>query len=150
MESGLQLFYAAMSIYGWWQWQPGGEKKEALVISRWSLKQHLLTFSVVIFLSLLSCIYLNSNTQAAYPFFDSIVTWGSLITTYMVTQKILENWLYWVILDFVALCLYLKQGLYLTSGLFVIFVIIALLGQIRWLKKFCAEVSESKLSPTLT
>ena len=149
MESGLQLYYVAMSIYGWWQWREGDNKKEALEISRWTMKEHFLAVSLIISLSGVSAIFLANNTQASYPFFDSIVTWGSLITTYMVTRKILENWLYWVALDTLALCLYFNKALYLTAGLFAFFVVLAIAGHYRWLNKYHLEAKDSGLPLTL-
>ena len=148
MESALQLYYGAMSIYGWWQWQHGGKNNKTLAISRWTMKQHLSAFFIIICLSTVSGIFLAHNTQASYPFFDSIVTWGSLITTYMVTRKILENWLYWIAFDSLALCLYFNKGLYVTAGLFAAFVVLAILGYFRWLKKYRLEASDSVLSPS--
>lgn len=133
MESGLQIYYAAMAVYGWWQWQYGGKDKHSLAISRWPLQNHVLAFSAIIILSGISGTLLANNTQATYPVLDSIVTWGSLVTTYMVARKILENWLYWVALDSLALCLYFNKGLYFTTGLFGVYVVLAMLGFYRWL-----------------
>jgi nicotinamide mononucleotide transporter len=149
MESGLQLYYVAMSVYGWWQWREGGDKKETLGISRWTTKEHFFAVSLIISLSCVSAIFLANNTQASYPFFDSVVTWGSLITTYMVTRKILENWIYWVALDTLALCLYINKALYLTAGLFAFFVVLAIAGHYRWLNKYHLETKDSGLSLTL-
>jgi nicotinamide mononucleotide transporter len=134
MESGLQIYYTSMAVYGWWQWQYGGKDKHSLPISRWPLQSHVLALSAIIILSGISGILLANNTQATYPVLDSIVTWGSLIATYMMARKILENWLYWVALDSLALCLYFNKGLYFTTGLFCLYVVLAMLGFYRWLK----------------
>lgn len=139
MESGLQIYYAAMAIYGWWHWRYGSKDNHPVRISKWSRQNHLLAISSILILSAISGVLLSKNTQATYPFLDSIVTWGSLITTYMVTRKILENWLYWIILDTLAMCLYFNKGLYLTTGLFAVFIVLAMLGYYRWLKTSRAQ-----------
>ena len=149
METGLQVFYAAMSIYGWLQWKPNSNKKAALEISCWSLNKHLMSVSITLILSSISALFLSHFTDASYPFFDSVVTWGSLITTYMVTRKILENWLYWVVLDLIGMCLYFNKGLYLTAALFFAYIVLAILGHLRWLKSYRSTAKEEQLNPLL-
>jgi nicotinamide mononucleotide transporter len=59
-----------------------------------------------------------------------------VITTLMVARKIIENWLYWVVIDFVSIFLYLDRGLYQTAGLFVLYIVLALAGYILWTRKY--------------
>jgi len=81
---------------------------------------------------------LERYTDAALPYLDSFTTWGSILTTWMVTRKILENWLYWLVIDSVSIYLYLDRGLYLTAGLFVLYLIIVLFGYRKWLLHYQA------------
>ena len=145
MESGLEIYYAAMAIYGWWHWRYSDKTNHPIRIARWSRKNHLLALSSIFILSAISGILLSKNTQATFPFLDSIVTWGSIITTYMATRKILENWLYWITLDSLAMCLYFNKGLYLTTGLFGVYIALAILGYYRWLKTCQAQAHPAYL-----
>ena len=70
------------------------------------------------------------------PYLDSFTTWGAVLTTYMVAKKVLENWLYWLVIDTVAIYLYLDRELYLTALLMVIYVVLALFGFKMWLKTY--------------
>ncbi|MEM9056647.1 MAG: nicotinamide mononucleotide transporter family protein, partial [Pseudomonadota bacterium] len=63
---------------------------------------------------------------------DSLTTWGAVVTTWMVTAKILENWLYWVVIDLASIYLYLERGLLQTAGLFVLYVVLAIGGYLLW------------------
>ena len=53
----------------------------------------------------------------------------------MVAKKILENWLYWIVINIVSIYLYFHRDLTLTSLLFATYTIIAIFGYFHWLKK---------------
>lgn len=138
MESLLQVYYIAMAVYGWYQWRkPQG--KSALQISCWGLQRHLQIIGAVVLVSLVSGYLLNRHTDAAWPYLDSFTTWGSVVTTYMVAKKILENWLYWVVIDALSIFLYLDRGLYLTAFLFVGYTLIAVIGFLQWRQTYQQE-----------
>ncbi|MBE9539930.1 MAG: nicotinamide mononucleotide transporter [Proteobacteria bacterium] len=140
MESALQVYYLAMAVYGWWQWRGGGSNSQGaaveLPITRWPLRNHILAIGGVVLASLLSAALLAQYTQAALPLLDSFTTWGSILTTWMVTRKILENWLYWLVIDSASIYLYLDRGLYLTAVLFVAYLVIVIFGYRKWLQHY--------------
>jgi nicotinamide mononucleotide transporter len=141
MESGLQLYYLVMAVYGWWQWRRGSRGENELAISKWGAKQHALAISVVLGLAIGSGFLLQLYSTAALPFLDSFTTWGAVLTTWMVTRKILENWLYWLVIDSVSIYLYLDRELYLTAILFLAYFIIAVFGYRQWLLHFRTQHS---------
>lgn len=136
MESALQVYYLSMAVYGWWHWQHGGKHNDTLTISRWSLQRHALVISAVLLLAVASGLLLSRWTDAALPFLDSFTTWGSVVTTWMVARKILENWLYWLVIDSVSIYLYLDRGLLLTAALFCVYLVIVVLGFRQWLQSY--------------
>ena len=146
MESGLNVYYLIMAIYGWWVWrgnaQPAKKNVEKTLvintveIKTWSLSRHALIIIGVVLVSLATGYGLEKNTSAALPYLDSFTTWGAVITTYMVAQKVLENWLYWLVIDTVAIYLYIDRELYLTALLMAVYVVLAVLGWFMWLKEY--------------
>jgi len=136
MESALQIFYILMAIYGWVLWRHHGDDQQDLHISSWPAKYHLLAISLVILLVIISGFLLIENTDAVYPWLDSFTTWGAVITTWMVAKKILENWLYWLVIDSVAIYLYIQRDLYLTAVLFIVYVILCFVGYKQWHKTY--------------
>ena len=138
MESGLQIFYIIMAIYGWWQWNTKAQSEANLHISSWSTKQHLIALSLIAILVMISGFLLEQNTDAAYPWLDSLTTWGAVVTTWMVTKKILENWIYWIVLDSIGIFLFSQKELYLTALLFIFYVILCFKGYSSWQKKYLA------------
>ena len=137
MESGLNVYYLIMAIYGWSVWRGNKEKsKTNVAIKTWSLSRHALVISGVILMSLATGYGLEKNTSAALPYLDSFTTWGAVITTYMVAQKVLENWLYWLVIDTVAIYLFIDRELYLTALLMIVYVVLATIGWFMWLKEY--------------
>lgn len=130
MESALNAFYAAMAVYGFWQWQGGGGA--VLAVRRWPMMHHLAGFSSVIALSVVSAYFLRRFTPAAWPFVDSMVTWSSVFATFLVARKVYENWYWWLVIDSVSLCLYHARGLYLTMLLFGLYLVLILIGIRQW------------------
>ena len=140
MESALQIYYLGMAVYGWYQWQHGNQnsaqEQSELAISRWSLKQHLTAIGATLILTVTSGYLLSEYSSAALPYLDSFTTCGAVITTYMVARKILENWLYWIVIDGLSVYLYIDRGLYLTALLFAAYVVIVCFGYWQWLKHY--------------
>ncbi len=136
MESALQVYYLAMAVYGWWQWQHGSGADGELSISRWTRRHHLLAITSIVAISATSGFLLQQYSSAALPFLDSFTTWGAVLTTWMVARKILENWLYWLVIDTVSIYLYLDRELYLTAGLFMAYIVIAVIGYRQWLHHY--------------
>jgi nicotinamide mononucleotide transporter len=133
MDSALQVYYMAMAVYGWWQWRrPKDSNTAELEISQWTLQTHCVVISLLIVASLVSGYLLDNNTQAQWAYLDSFTTWGAIVTTYMVTKKVLENWLYWLVIDAVAAYLYFDKALYLTSLLFCLYLVIVVFGYFKW------------------
>lgn len=136
MESGLNVYYLAMAVFGWWQWRWGSPDKSGLKISSWNIKHHILAIGIIVILTAISGYFLSTRSSAALPYVDSFTTWSAVITTWMVARKILENWLYWIVIDIVAMWLFSERGLYLYSLLFLLYTLIAIFGHFQWKKKF--------------
>ena len=134
MESALQIFYAVMAVYGWSQWRGGDPKGNKLRVSRWPWTRHALAIGAILVLSTGSGRLLMQYSNAAIPYLDSFTTWASIVTTYMVARKILENWFYWFVIDSASIYLYLDRELYLTALLFCIYLVLIVVGFVEWQK----------------
>jgi len=132
MQSALNGYYMAMAVYGWWQWQHGGGREGSLPITRWRLYEHALALLVIVAFALISGYLLARHSQAAWPYLDSLVTWGAVVTTFMVARKVLENWAYWMVINSLAIFLFVDRGMALTATLHVAYLVISVFGWIRW------------------
>ena len=136
MESGLQIYYLAMAFYGWYQWRGAQTETVSLRVSKWRAKQHVVALALIATLTFVSGSLLNSGTDANLPYLDSFTTWASVVTTFMVARKILENWFYWLVIDSVSIYLYLDRELYFTSLLFAIYIVIIFFGWFAWNRSY--------------
>lgn len=138
-ETALQVFYLVMAFYGWWVWAHGKHKNDKRVIITWPLKYHAANIAVSGAITLGLGYILGYYTEAKNPFIDSFTTVFALVATFMVARKVLENWLYWIVIDAVSIYLYASRELYLTALLFLAYTIIALVGYLSWKKAYDTE-----------
>ena len=131
-ETGLQFFYLIMAIYGYYQWN---KNDSSLKIQQWTITKHLFILLLGALLTFLMGFYFSIYTNAAMPLVDSFTTVFSVFATYMVTKKVIENWLYWIVIDAVSVYLYFSRDLHLTSLLFLVYTIIAIFGYFAWIKR---------------
>jgi nicotinamide mononucleotide transporter len=134
MESLLQVFYLCMGFYGLSQWSKTINDNQNTYVDLWSIGNHIFAISLVIVLSFLSGILLSNFSNAALPFIDAFTTWGAIVASYMVAKKILENWIYWFVIDFISVFIFASRGLYFTSALFVTYLVIIYFGYKSWSK----------------
>ena len=134
MEAYLQIFYILMAVYGWLQWNKLNINKTKFIVRTWSIKQHVIVISMILMFAYISGSLLNIYTKAALPFIDAFTTWGAIVATYMVAKKLLENWIYWFVIDSISILLFLSRELYLTSILFFVYLIIIYFGYRSWTK----------------
>ena len=136
MEALLQIFYIFIGLYGLYQWRFKADKKDALKITTWSVKNHLIVISALVFLTSLSGYILMIYTAAASPFVDAFTTWGAIAASYLVAKKILENWFYWFVIDFVSVFLFISRELYPTALLFIVYLVLVVIGYSAWRKSW--------------
>lgn len=128
----LQLFYAAISVYGWHHWLFGGARRSRLQVSRTPRRFYwLLSLLVVVFAATLGPL-LRRHTDASLPFLDATLTSGSLAAQWMMSRKYLENWAVWVVLDVAYVGMFINRGLFLTAFLYGVFLLLATRGYVEW------------------
>ena len=131
LMSLLQLVFMGLAIYGIFKWNPNSKNMEKR-ITIIKPKHHLYILSFIVLSSIVIGWFLNHYTDDAFPYLDTFTTVGSLVTSWMVAKKILENWLYWIVIDAVSIYIYIDRELYLTVLLFSIYLIMAALGYHQW------------------
>jgi nicotinamide mononucleotide transporter len=141
MESALNGYYMAMAIYGWYQWQRGGSANQGVALSIWTTRQHFMAIGLILLSTVISGYLLTVTTEARLPYIDSFTTWASVVTTVMVARKVLENWLYWIVINSVSIFLYIDRELYQTAAMFVVYLVLAIIGYFTWRKNYLEQDS---------
>ena len=137
-SSILNFYYMAMAIYGFMLWKED-EHGETLNISHWHFKHHLLFIGAGLVSSVALGYLSETYLDAKFAYHDAFVMVFSGIATWMMAQKVLENWLYWMVIDSTAIVLYYKSGYLATIVLFVLYVILAFYGYASWRKAYYAD-----------
>ncbi len=138
-DMGLQVYYVAISIYGWYFWLKGGKKssvgQQKKLLARKTPKNlviNLLLATIVIY-AILLFILLNF-TNSTVPYMDSLTTALSITATWMLAKKFIEHWLIWIFVDLLSAGLYIHKDLWPTVILFLVYTVMAFLGYIEWKK----------------
>ena len=140
MQAALQVFYIAMAAYGWYSWRGGlAAAPASRPVVRWPMTHHAGVVAGIALLSAASGWLSGSDGAAAVRYVDALTAWGSVFATWLVARKVLENWLYWIVLDSAAAGLYWSQGLHATALLFVLYAGIAVQGYRSWRSSITAS-----------
>jgi nicotinamide mononucleotide transporter len=135
----LQCVYMALMLYGWYEWRHGGEKGGRLSVSRTPARWRLgLGFAGALFAMALG-LFLKVRTDAALPFWDAGTTSFSLLAQFMTTRKWIENWLVWIVVNVVYVGMLISQQLHLMAALYAAYLILAVMGLIKWQRSLDAK-----------
>lgn len=141
MESALNVFYFAMAIYGWYAWRYAGTEVDDLVVTVWPLRRHAIAIVAILLSSGISGYFLDSQSDAKFPYVDSLTSWGAIWATFLVARKVLENWWYWLLIDAVSVFIYWSRGLELSALLFVLYLFMIPFGLLSWRRSMMAATS---------
>lgn len=134
-DMSLQVYYIAISIYGWIHWKKGHiSQKEEIPATFMASKDWIIAVIGTVVVCLLYYFILTRYTDSTVPVTDSIVGALSVVGTWMLAKKFIENWLVWIVADAICVGLYIYKDLYPTSVLNVIYTIMAGVGYWQWKK----------------
>ena len=131
-DMGLQVIYAALSVYGWYEWLYGGANRTELHVTRTAPRLGAVLTLIALAGSAALGVFLRGATDAALPFMDSFLSNTSLVAQWMMTKKKLENWLVWIGVDVLYVGMFVFKHLYITAGLYAVFLALAVRGYIDW------------------
>lgn len=140
-DFGINVYYLLAALYGWFLWKYGNKNKcsessngNELPISK--IPKRLIFPSILVFvLTFILILYiLISFTDSNVPYLDSFTTALSIVGMWMLAKKFIEQWWVWIVVDLVSAGLYVYKELYLTSGLYALYAVIAFFGYLNWKK----------------
>jgi nicotinamide mononucleotide transporter len=140
-DMGLQVVYAVLSIYGWYEWLYGGAGRTELRVTRTGPRLGMLLALIAAAGSVVLGLFLHRETDAALPYMDSFLSSTSLVAQWMMTKKLLENWVVWIGVDVLYVGMFIFKGLFLTSALYAVFLALAVKGYIDWRRSMSAEAA---------
>jgi nicotinamide mononucleotide transporter len=138
-DGALQIFFAAMAVWGWAQWLRG-VRPDGQVLRVQSFS-HSSTIKLVAACAILwgaTGLFLLKFTTTDVPWWDAFPTALSIVATVLLGRKYIENWPLWIVVNIVGMALFAYKGLWLTVGLYGVFAVMALLGWRAWRKHLLA------------
>lgn len=144
-DTGLQVVYVVLNAYGWYHWLYGGKNRTELPVKRTGAKVGLILAGVVAGGSILIGTLLSRNTDAALPYVDALTTSTSLVAQWMMTRKLLENWVVWVAVDVVYIGMYINKSLHVTAVLYFVFLVLSAAGYFQWRRSLATNAPVNAL-----
>jgi len=132
-DASLQVFFVAVAGWGWWQWLRGrDEHGHRLQVSQ--LRRATLWRAVMAALMAwpLLGLFLSRFTDSDVPYWDAFPTTLSVLAQWMLGRKHIENWPTWIVVNVVGVGLYAYKGLWLTVGLYTVFIVLSVAGWQAW------------------
>ncbi len=150
-EAALQLVFIVLGGWGWWQWLRGtAGDQQPLRVRSLSTRQRWLAVGVTLAAWPLLGALLARITDSDVPYLDALPTVGSLTGQYLLARKWVDNWPAWVLVNLVSVALFASKGLWLTVGLYAVFVVLALVGWRAWLALQSPSRRAARSQPGMT
>lgn len=140
-DAALQiLFFLPMQIWGFMKWKELSEQSNNSSITL-SLQKNTswIIIGAIAALTMINGYGMATWTDASFPYADAWTTWMSVFAQILMIRKYWQSWALWAIMDVGAIYIYFAKGLYVVSGLYVIFLIIATIGLIKWYRDWKSQ-----------
>ncbi len=134
-DMALQVVYIFLQVYGWWHWARGGSRDNPLPVSLLTSKARAGWALAAIIGTVVLGYSMNRWAGAALPYWDAAAAVLSLIAQWFLARKVLESWIVWITVDVLSIGIYGVKELYLTMGLYVVFLGLAISGLLAWKKQ---------------
>jgi len=133
-DAGLQIFFAAINLYGWWSWNRNKDDSGVISVRRLPTTGYALWIAGSVIAIWAWGAIMHAETDASYPYWDASVAMLSITGQILMTRRFVENWHYWIIVNIISIPLYIVKDLHLTAGLYGVFLVLAVAGLVEWRK----------------
>lgn len=133
-DAAMQLYYVAAGLYGLMVWRRAPKKRNDGKIKHTPCSWYLSLVAVYAMLHVAIYLFLTEFTDSRIPVFDSMSTALSIVAMWMLSRKLVEQWLVWFVVDMISVGLYIYKGIPWTAGLYTLYCVLAIVGYLRWRK----------------
>ena len=135
-DAGLQIFFLLVQLYGWWNWVHAKSGDGGVRVGWMTARQRLIWGAVTAALALVDGWLLARYTPDVAPWMDAATTAMSVVGQYLLSIRRIENWLLWIAVDVISVGLYFWKGLLPTTGLYLVFLVLSVIGLMQWRKEW--------------
>ena len=133
-EAGLQVFFFIVQGWGWWLWARAGGLAQSVAVEWMGWPARGVALALVAASALGIGWAMASFTDAALPYADATIAGASVVAQVLLAVRRVENWVLWIAIDVLSVAVYIDRALYLTAGLYVVFLGLAAAGLVQWAK----------------
>lgn len=135
----LQVFFLVVQVYGWWVWYHARDSEGLVKIELMSMRSRIVWAAVIVVATVAEGWYLANYTTDSAPWMDANTTAMSVVAQYLLSIRKIENWILWIVTDVVQIGLYYWKGLYPTTGLYMLFLVLSCVGLYEWQREWRAH-----------
>ena len=139
-EVGLMGVYFVLMVHGWWSWKRVGEEHKELQV-RWTSRAVLIAVVAFVVVGTIVAKPILETFRDSAPLADAFTTAGSLGAQFLLNRKYIENWIAWLIVDIIYVPLMISRGIYAFAVLYAVFLVLAVIGLVQWIKSYRQEAS---------
>ena len=142
-DAVLQVFFIIQGIYGWYSWHVNKKEKRTIEITSLNAAGLKVYTLIIIGAALIWAKALETYTDASLPYIDALVATVSFFANWLMAKRKIESWILWIVADIIYICLFWSRELYISCGLYVLFLIMAIAGFIQWKKSLNTSTASS-------
>lgn len=131
----LQIFFFVIQIYGWWAWYHASHVDHGVAVRWMSRRERLPWIAATVAAVLLWGTGMARLTDAAAPYVDATTAGLSVTAQLLQSLRRVESWVLWICVDIIAVGLFTWRGLYVTTALYGLFLVLAIVGLFEWKRK---------------
>jgi nicotinamide mononucleotide transporter len=131
-DAGLQVFFLIVQLYGWVAWVRHREGDGSVVVRELGPPSRIGWTVASLLIALVWGTIMHRTTSASLPYWDAAVAMLSVIAQLLMMWRYVENWWWWIAVDVLSIGLYATKGLWLTAGLYIVFLVLAVIGLRQW------------------
>ena len=134
-DASLQIFFALVATWGWWQWLRGtAADGSALRVTWLSARARWVLLAALAVAWPATGLFLRRYTDTDVPWWDAFPTAASVIGQWLLGRKHVENWAVWLVVNAVSVGLFAYKGLWLTVLLYLVFIVMSVVGWRAWVR----------------
>jgi nicotinamide mononucleotide transporter len=145
-DAALQIFFFVVQVYGWWNWYQARGGDGLVRVETLSQASRLAWCGVIVAGTVVEGWYLAQYTTDSAPWMDANTTAMSVVAQYLLSVRRIENWVLWIVTDVIQIGLYAWKGLYPTTILYALFLVISIFGLLAWQRQIVPTAPEGAAS----
>lgn len=142
-DAALQIFFIVVNAYGWWAWLRHRDSVGELVVERLGARGYAAWVAGSAVAIVAWGAMMDRYSQATHPYWDGAIAMLSVAGQILMTRRYIENWHWWIVVNIISVPLYVIKGLSLTAGLYALFLVLAVVGLVEWLRAERAAAASS-------